>query len=80
MARAHQITSLQAPVRVIEDGLTLETSDLAGPFAAFGPDVVDEPSVSAERVRSDFAESLSRFMNCLSLHRSLRSFERRLFV
>lgn len=47
IARAQQITSLRTLVRIVDDGPTFETLNLAGPLAASCPDVVDEPSVSA---------------------------------
>ena len=72
IGHVHRITSLQTLVRIIDDGPTFETLNLAGTLAASCPDVVDEPSVSARRIRDDFFGSPSRLLNCLRVHRFLR--------
>ena len=65
---------------IVEDGPTLKTSNLAGPFAGPGQDIVDHPLVSAERVRGGTAELLTGFLNHLGFHRHLRFLEGQLLV
>ena len=67
-------------VGIVEDGPTLETSNLAGPLAAFSQDVVNEPLVRTARVRDGLAGFPPGFLNHVVFHRDLRCFERRILV
>jgi hypothetical protein len=74
------VTSLRTLVGIIEDRPTLKASNLAGPLTAPGPDVVDEPLVSAASIRGGPAGFLTGFLGHVGFHRHLRFFERRMFV
>jgi hypothetical protein len=62
-------------VGIVEDGPTLQTSNLAGPFADFGHDVVDETLVCASSVRSGSIGFPTGLLNLLGFHRYLRFFK-----
>lgn len=71
----HPVTSLQTLVGIVEDGPTLKTSNLAGPLATPGQDVVNESLVCAIHVRTGAVGIPTGFLNHLGFHRLLHSFE-----
>lgn len=65
---AHQFRLLWTLVGIVEDSPTLETTNLAGPLAASGQDVINDPLVRAARVRGGPAGVSTGFLNHVVFH------------